>query len=164
MQSCFFSFLLIIHPYEEDGSHDGYPRYVEQNKDEGTPFGSSVKGAQIIYCKDIGSWVFMHYDIMTSRHEAEENECSWLWRSSQTQSYDIISTTEGPWEAWTGVVKPLAFVSITCNECSERSDCNYHGTCEDSVCVCDQNRYGDLCHFGSPCKSLATEKAQKFGK
>jgi len=112
----------------EEGSHNGYPKFVEQNKNDGTSFGSEVTGAQIVYCSDIGAWVFNHPYILTSSDGEEENECSWLWRSQETDDYELTSTSGSAWEAWVGRVKPLVFVSITCNECSETSDCNYHGT------------------------------------
>jgi len=150
--------------YQEEGYHDGYPRYIEQNKNDGTKFGSSVRGAEIIYCDEIGSWVFMHPEILTSPYGEEENECGWLWRSHETKDYDLLSTTDGGWEAWTGEVKPLAFVSISCTECSERSDCNYHGHCgEDKKCTCYESHFGDSCEFELPCQSLATEKALAMG-
>ena len=112
----------------EEGSHNGYPKFIEQNKNDGTSFGSEVTGAQIVYCSDIGAWVFNHPYILTSSDGEEENECSWLWRSQETDDYELTSTSGSAWEAWVGKVKPLVFVSITCNECYETSDCNYHGT------------------------------------
>ncbi|KAL9185555.1 hypothetical protein ACHAXT_003332 [Thalassiosira profunda] len=142
---------------EEDGTHDGYPRYVEANKYDGrSQFGASVTGAELVYCSEIASWIFRYEDILP------QNECFWLWRSPQTQDYDIVTAAEGPWEAWIGEVKPLAEVAITCNECSERSDCNYHGNCVDSVCQCFDTHFGDSCEFELPCPVLSTEKAQKF--
>ena len=86
-------------------------------------------------------------------------------RSPDTDSYDILSTSDAGWEVWLGEVKPLAQVSITCNECTEKSDCNYHGSCgKDKVCDCHLSHFGDRCEFQAPCQSLATEKAQKLGK
>lgn len=143
--------------YKEDGTHEGYPKYIEQNKNNGTPFGPSVTGAEIIYCTEICSWVLRHPSILTSR--GEENECSWLWRSPQTKDYNLLSATEGAWEVWIGEVKPLSQVSISCNECSETHDCNYRGACEEKVCICDDLHFGDSCEFAKPCESLATEKA-----
>jgi len=148
--------------YQEEDSYDGYPRYVEQNKNDGTPFGPSVRGAEIIYCRAIRSWVFTHPDILTTPPEEEENECSWLWKSSPTADCDLLSTTNDNWEAWIGEVKQLADISITCMECSRRSDCNYHGICENSECNCDETHFGDSCEFEMPCESLATEKAHTF--
>jgi hypothetical protein len=37
---------------------DGHPRYLEQNKSDGYPF-QNLKGAEIRYCAEIASWVFM---------------------------------------------------------------------------------------------------------
>ena len=160
----------VCHPNErktiEDGTHDGYPRYVETSKNGGIPFGpSSRPGAELIYCHDIGSWVFMHQDILTSPDGKDENECSWLWRSFQTDDYDILSTSEGAWEAWVGKVQPLVQISITSLECSEESDCNYHGSCVNSMCVCNDSWIGFYCEHQLPCPSLASEKAHDvFGK
>mmetsp|Transcript_37653 Transcript_37653/g.69184 ORF Transcript_37653/g.69184 Transcript_37653/m.69184 type:complete len:1210 (+) Transcript_37653:238-3867(+) len=147
--------------YREVGLHNGYPKYIEQNKNDGTQFQSTV-GAEIKYCSEIKSWVFMHPYILTSPNGEEENECSWLWRSSQTDDFDLISTTASAWDAWVGEVKPLAQVSMICNECTERSDCNYHGSCEERKCVCDGLHFGDSCEFELPCRSLASEKAQQI--
>ena len=145
----------------EDGSHDGYPRYVERNKNDGSKF-VNRKGAEIKYCKEIGSWVFMHENIFPGG-----NECSWLWKSHQTRAYDILSTTDSAWSAWVGThgeVKQIAQVAIICNECSEKSDCNYHGFCEDQVCSCDDTHFGVSCELEVPCQHLASEKAHKFGE
>ena len=154
------------HKTIEDGTHDGYPRYVETSKnDHYTAINpSSRPGAELIYCQEIGSWVFMHQDILNSPDGKDENECSWLWRSFQTDDYDIRSTSEGAWEAWVGKVQPLVQISITDIECSEHSDCNYHGSCVNSMCVCDDLYYGYSCEFELPCPSLASEKAHSLGK
>lgn len=148
----------------EQGSFNGYPRFVEQNKNDGTSFGESVIPAEIIYCDSIGSWVLAHPRILTSPDGERENECSWLWRSPKTEDYEITSASDSAWDVWVGEVKPLAFVSLSCNECLERSDCNYHGSCKDSVCYCDDTHFGQSCQFEQPCPFLATEKAQRFSK
>ena len=36
--------------YIENGTHDGRPKYTEQNKEDGSPFLKTI-GAEIIYCK-----------------------------------------------------------------------------------------------------------------
>ena len=150
---------------DEGGNHHGYPKYIEQNKHDGTKFGHSVKPAEIVYCADIGSWVFKHPDIFTAPIDSNvQNECDWLWRSPHTHNYDISTTTDGAWEAWTGEVKLHAQVSVTCNQCSEHSDCNYHGTCKDKKCVCGDSHFGESCEFESPCTFLASEKAHTLGE
>lgn len=78
---------------------------------------------------------------------------------AQTQNYDLLSTTAGPWDTWIGEVKPMSQVSMTCNECSGRSDCNYRGECRDEVCDCDDGHFGETCEFQLPCEFLASEKA-----
>ena len=161
---------LLIYPYfngiyeEVNDVHRGYPKYIEQNKNDGTPFGDSVTGAEIIYCNDLGSWVFRHPDILTTQINEPENECSWLWKSPPTKDFDLLSSTHnGNWEAWVGEVKQLADMSIVCMECSDRSDCNYHGNCVNSKCNCTENYFGESCEFERPCETLATEKAHSFG-
>jgi len=36
--------------YVENGTHDGRPKYTEQNKEDGMPFLKTI-GAEIIYCE-----------------------------------------------------------------------------------------------------------------
>lgn len=43
----------------------GKPRYVEQNKEDGLPFRSTIP-AEIVYCEDAESWVFRHEKISTT--------------------------------------------------------------------------------------------------
>ena len=84
-----------------------------------------------------------------------------------TEEYDILSTTDGAWEAWIGIegeVKPLAQVSITCNDCSEQSDCNHHGECRGERCECQSEYFGAHCEFQYGCQYLASEKGNSFGK
>lgn len=46
-------------------------RYVERNKEDGSPFVETVP-AEIIYCEDLEAWVFRHPSIRTSLDELEE--------------------------------------------------------------------------------------------
>ena len=57
--------------YKESGTYNGYPMYVEQNKNDGMPFVNTM-GAQIKYCAEISAWVFMHPHILTSWNKEEE--------------------------------------------------------------------------------------------
>ena len=146
--------------YKESGSHHAHPRYVEQNKEDGSAFSTSAQapGAEFVFCNEIDSWVFRHQNILSA------HECDWLWKAPETEDdYDILSTSGGVWQAWIGEVV-LSQVIITSNECSDKADCNYFGSCEEGVCVCNSDRFGDSCEFEMPCPSLATEKAQSLGK
>lgn len=134
-------------------------RYTEQNKEDGSPFRKTV-GAEIIYCEDLESWVFRHANIFTSHDDqTEENECSWLLRSPQTESFDIIEVArESDWSVWTGYIEPDYSISITCNECTENSGCNYHGDCIDQRCHCYKGKYGIHCEDERPCEEIRSEK------
>ena len=63
-----------IHSYHT-GVVNGFPRFVEQNKVGGHPY-KEVIPAEIIYCADIGSWVFWHPNIKTSPPDKPEYEVS----------------------------------------------------------------------------------------
>jgi len=162
---------LLIYPYfnglykEMGTTLKGYPRYVEQSKstsdtDENTTFRN---GAEIIYCDEIEAWVFRHKMIET------ENECSWLWKSPTTKTYNLAEDLTGiAWDSWVGEVVPNSAVSIACIECSPSSDaeiigdCNYHGKCDERKrCVCEEGYFGHRCEFEMPCNQLNTEKARK---
>jgi hypothetical protein len=71
----------------ENGTHDGKPRYVEQNKERGRPFQSTIP-AEIVYCQDSESWVFRHEYILTDIiNDGLQNECDWLLTSPQTVGF-----------------------------------------------------------------------------
>jgi len=57
------------------GIVNGYPRFVEQNKVDGSPY-EQVIPAEIIYCSDLGSWVFWHPNINTVPPDKPEYEVS----------------------------------------------------------------------------------------
>ena len=57
--------------YVENGTHDGRPKYTEQNKENGEPFVHTI-GAEIIYCEDLEAWVFRHEKISTSPNDGDE--------------------------------------------------------------------------------------------
>lgn len=68
-------------------------------------------------------------------HISVQNECNWLARSSYTEDYDILSVAEGKWSVWTGMVEPFS-LTVVCNECWDKSDCNYRSQCLEKRCVC----------------------------
>ncbi|KAL7552484.1 hypothetical protein ACHAWF_015731 [Thalassiosira exigua] len=108
--------------YEEEETAYGYPKYVERNKENGSPFKSTI-GAEIVYCPNLEAWVFRHGMISTHEHGDEDHahhECSWLLRSPETDSFDIIEVgMEGSWMVWVGRVQRDYSFTITCNECND---------------------------------------------
>lgn len=134
---------------------------MRQNKVDDEGFVSTV-GAEFVYCKDLGSWVFRHPLIKTSRNSIEENECSWLLRSPTTISYDIadVASSEN-WNVWKGTIDSSSRLSASCNECRHKADCSYNGQCVNRGCQCDKGYFGHACHLETPCESLAVEKKGK---
>mmetsp|Transcript_22209 Transcript_22209/g.45394 ORF Transcript_22209/g.45394 Transcript_22209/m.45394 type:complete len:708 (+) Transcript_22209:228-2351(+) len=148
--------------YVENGTHDGRPKYTEQNKERGDPFINTIP-AEIVYCEDDEAWVFRHERIRTSANEENENECNWLLKSAHTDSYDIIELTkENAWSVWTDVVVPGYEISITCNECYSTSECNYHGNCIKQKCHCSNDKFGIHCEYDRPCQTIRSEKSRNF--
>ena len=142
-------------------THDGYPKYSEQNKIDNKGFVNTV-GAELLYCGDLGAWVFRHPDIKTSPNGEEENECNWLMRSPEISTYDIEFAASFNWFVWLGEIVPSNGLTVSCNECTldqGRSGCSYRGTCSASLeCQCEEGAFGYRCEFEVPCTSLATEK------
>lgn len=142
------------------------PRYVERNKEDGDEFAKTIP-AEIVYCEDIEAWVFRHPNILTSDTSDEvddENECSWLLRSPSTETFDLTELAEEEeWFVWQGLVESDYRISIECNECGGKDDCNYNGECEEdeigvSTCKCSQNFFGSHCQFEQPCAVIRSEK------
>ncbi|KAL7516968.1 hypothetical protein ACHAWX_001938 [Stephanocyclus meneghinianus] len=131
-----------------NGIYVGKPRYVEQNKEDGLPFRSTIP-AEIVYCEDAESWVFRHEKISTTLGG----------KGDEKESYDLVEMAQKEyWSMWKGVVVKNYEVYITCNECRGSSDCNYHGHCTNQKCHCDHGFYGISCEHESPCEVLLSSK------
>ena len=63
MLNFMFDSLLTVSAFA--GVHDGRPRYIERNKEQGEAY-AHVIPAEIVYCRDIEAWVFKHEHIQTS--------------------------------------------------------------------------------------------------
>jgi hypothetical protein len=70
-----YTFILFHILLPQKGIVNGYPRFVEQNKVDGSPY-KEIIPAEIIYCLDIKSWVFWHPNIKTSPPDKPEFEVS----------------------------------------------------------------------------------------
>ena len=148
--------------YREVGSYGGYPKFVEQNKNNGQPF-VGKRGAEIIYCTELNAWVLRHEQIYLSPDE-DSNDCAWLWLST-SESYNILELSDNSWDVWLGGEVTQSEMAITCIECTNSPEiCNNEGRCVNSRCECREGYYGMLCEYEQPCPYLATEKANKFGK
>ena len=100
--------------YIKNGTVNGRPIYVEQNKFDDTPF-IQKKGALIKYCKEERAWVFMHENIRKDENTKDSN-CPWLLRSPETDSFNLLEVS-GSWRIWTGMYELLC-LSIYCSSVS----------------------------------------------
>ena len=145
--------------YVKNGTRDGRPVYVEQNKYLSEPYKKKIP-AQIRYCKSERAWVFMHSNIRKSsintRNNDDEDECPWLVKSEDTSDFNILEVDQD-WKIWTGTVSNGANFQVYCTECEGEVDCNYHGQCVDKHCKCEKSindidgYYGYSCQFEKPC-------------
>ena len=137
-------------------THAGRPIYKEARKFDRKPYrldnqdGSMfpvVIPAEIRYCEKIKAWVLTHENIRKS--ENDDSSCHWLLRSPETNSFNILDASE-KWDMWVGVLGTTD-VSISCNRCSEKADCNLNGECsDDGRCIC--NNGNGVNYFGSHCE------------
>lgn len=148
--------------YREVGSYGGYPKFVEQNKNDGQSFVAEKRGAEIIYCKDVNAWVLRHEQVYLSSGE-DSNDCAWLWMS-ESDSYNILELSNNSWDVWLGGEVKQSQMAITCAGCISSETCSNQGRCVNGRCECRDGYYGMLCEYGPSCPYLATEKANKFGK
>jgi len=149
--------------YNHKGTKGERPSYEEMNKESGDPF-KTTDPAELMYCREIESWVFRHPKIRSSLDIGEEHECNWLLRSDETDDFDLVelSTTEN-WFLWKGEIKQDYKIKVRCAECANDSDCNYFGKCVsetdvDQKCECFPGRFGVFCENEMPCEVIRSEK------
>ena len=74
--------------------------------------------------------------------------------TKQTQiTYTFSDAPVSGWKVWTGILD-AAELDITCGECEKDVDCNYHGSCKDKRCICDEPWIGNKCQTWSACSRL----------
>ena len=61
--------------YREEGTHDGMPRFVEQNKETDKAFESTIP-SEFIYCNDLQRWIMFHPNIYKTYSDTEFEEDS----------------------------------------------------------------------------------------
>lgn len=174
-----------------DNDFDGYPKWVEHNKENGEPFIKTVP-AKIIYCRSLTAWVLMHPNITKFNNTKDDEvrilsesdarwclhpfnhtcacalvakvncEDSWLAKSTETKSYSLVESSQDVWDLWTGIVLPGTSISVTCNECNSESDCNYNGPCKEKKCDCYESHFGQQCQFKTPCDVLVSKLSIRF--
>ena len=112
------------------------------------------KLAHFGYCSTINAWTW-NYDVAQGDFDA----CDWFARSSQTETYDVITTTVSQWvgKDRVGRTIPLERADISSAVCDETPGfCGQHGTCDSKSheCTCDSGWFGPRCTFREPCSIL----------
>ncbi|KAL7483355.1 hypothetical protein ACHAW6_009005 [Cyclotella cf. meneghiniana] len=142
--------------YQQKGTQDGRPVYIEQNKFDNTPYHDKVP-AEIKYCKKLQAWVFTHKDIRKST--SDESECQWLLKANSVE-YDLLNVPSDSWSVWVGKINH-AEVSITCNTCYEDADCNLNGVCNGGMCECDESD-DSVNFFGKHCEHKLKDQCNRI--
>ena len=57
--------------YKENGTHDGMPRFVEQNKKTDKAFKSTIP-SEFIYCNELQRWIMFHPNIYKTYSDAKK--------------------------------------------------------------------------------------------
>ncbi|CAB9504617.1 expressed unknown protein [Seminavis robusta] len=110
---------------------------------------------QLAYCESEEAWTFSLVE--------SGNSCEYIFKSADTDTFDIMEVADQDWfyntgevegsEAEMGDVK-VDWLAIICNDCNE-DICNpEYGTCSDTTnkCECKEGRYGLNCEFnGTTC-------------
>ena len=121
--------------------------YVEENRKH-----SRGQIGSIGYCRKEQVW--------TLYVNGADDPCSWLARSSVTNTFDVTTTTSSNWltrnEETEQTLEYTSFY-LACTDCNLDLCHPNHGTCNGNVCVCDPGRYGVNCEFQNPCPVITLD-------
>jgi len=140
------------------------------------------RGPLLAYCEKEKHWTL---SLTKNGTNADEwNPCKdWLAASSESQSFDLLSTTSSPWIVNTPTNReaPLAHHFLSCHECMHVENfCGEHGKClpggilflndlkeilkypesaQYDKCSCDDGHYGLRCEYFEPCPALEVSQS-----
>ncbi len=114
------------------------------------------RDAMFAYCKSTKTWNFIADFNGETYQTLDPCGNSTMAQSAETETYDILDTTNSPWSTinlQTSNDAIIDFFTMVCNECGD-GDCYGRGKCEDNVCVCNKDAYGLDCQFDVVCDNL----------
>ena len=118
------------------------------------------QNAMFAYCKDEQAWTFTFSEAAESINDLDP--CDWKAKSSQTSSYDLLSTTSAEWffpGIENGQTIPFQHFVLISNDCQIQDDvCGHHGQCVRNECDCNEGWYGLSCEFRTPCPVIGHDK------
>lgn len=105
------------------------------------------------HCTGKYAWTFSFSTIANNNPDP----CGeWSATSSQTKSYDILTTADSDWLASRIRDKRevlLEHFSLSCYDCTD-DFCGERGQCDENSCKCDPGWFGLRCEFRKPCQSM----------
>jgi len=135
----------------------------------GTDVSDQEKGPLLAYCEKDTRWTL---SLTEDGVEAKKwDPCNWQAASSESESFDLLTTTSSPWviKTPTNRVAPLTHHFLMCYECSQEDDfCGDQGKCSKAgkkfdQCLCNNGYYGLRCEYSEPCQILHQDGFPKEG-
>jgi hypothetical protein len=116
-----------------------------------------TKELKMVYSSSNRAWVI--------KWAHDHDEGSYLVKSSETDTFDIMSVADEKWYAnlQAGDI-PMDFLALACADCNTDSCSPDHGLCQDNVCVCYEGQTGLNCELHIPkCQYYAVDYRTKAG-
>jgi len=140
-----------------DATFDGKSSY------RGEDISDTEKGSLLAYCEKDKRWTLSLTEDGVDSWKKWKPCVGWLAASSESTSYDLLSTTSSPWVIKTPTNReaPLTHNFLACYECSNVDNfCGEHGTCQPSGeadfdrCLCESSYFGLRCEYPQPCDEV----------
>ena len=126
-----------------------------------TDVSDQEKGPLLAYCEKDTRWTLSLTEVGVEAEKWDPCTDNWLAASSESESFDLLTTTSSPWviKTPTNSVAPLTHHFLMCYECSHEDNfCGDYGWCvpagEYDKCMCNEKkgRYGLRCEYSEPCQ------------
>lgn len=129
---------------------NGRPVYYQRGQKDG--FGDGSPPGKFSYSIEESSWIFSVEGVT----KGPMDKSGWLLRSPPaTDAYSLHEVPSSGWSIWTNFLEKASPFEISCGECQADVDCNYHGSCVEKQCVCDESWMGKKCQICAGCSELS---------
>ena len=111
------------------------------------------KTLQLAFCGAEQAWTVSRLD--------SNSTCAYIYKSSVTDTFDIMEVAERPWSVKTNVTGdvPVDGMKLVCNDCNSERCKPGQGKCVDNQCVCKpgRGRLGLNCELEDNCLSYGID-------
>ena len=163
--------LFYKHPTAKFGGRSCYRNYKGNLDDAERGRKDQEQGPLLAYCESETNprWTL---SVTKDKVNADKwDPCKdWLAASSESKSFDLLSTTSSPWVINTeNRAAPLTHHFLACYECTHvKNFCKGSGECKEDGdydrCDC-KGRYGLRCEYSDPCKTMeVSQRNEGFPK